>query len=527
MQQSPAGIDAGAFHTDVLAVGNESFFMLHELAFVDPDALVATLRARFGDALTIVIAKNAELPVSDAVAAYPFNSQVLTLPDGTMTIVAPAESRETPAARAFLERVIAEPGPVKSVHYLDLRESMHNGGGPACLRQRVLLTDDEALAIRARVFFDDALHADLEAWIRKSYRDRLLAERSRRSSSRARRNVGARRAHADPPSRQRLRLSSRGGLSSAANDPTPAPMRRDRLLEGALLATFVLHAVAMIGMIALLMPFLPGGGTASDADRVALIAAHPWRFRLGWLPWQLTAVSDVVLGVALLRAKWVPKTPAIVAFVLTLAAFIPDQGAQLVWDTLGVTAARAAVQSGDLSPYLANERMIFASTGAVGAALYTLGGVAWCWCFASAGTWNRALTWLSIPLYATFFAVSIGPLLPASMRMPASAAAAGNALAFVMLELWFALVAEAVLRRSRPTRAWGRDALWRHPRRGLVGRAFDLLAESRFLRALCETLAGPRIQERYPRSHLHQLRGSGRSPRSARPRRARAPAFGE
>jgi succinylarginine dihydrolase len=173
-QQSPAGIDAGAFHTDVLAVGNDGFFMLHELAFTDTGTVVAELRARLGERLVVEVATNAELPIEDAVAAYPFNSQILTLPDGAMTLVAPAEAEERPAARAFLERVVAGPGPVKSLHYLDLRESMHNGGGPACLRQRIPLTDDEAAAVKARVFFDDALDAELTAWVEKSYRDRLM-----------------------------------------------------------------------------------------------------------------------------------------------------------------------------------------------------------------------------------------------------------------------------------------------------------------------------------------------------------------
>lgn len=173
-QQNPEGIDSGAFHTDVMAVGNGAFFMMHELAFLDPEALLARLRERLGNALRIVVASAAELPVKDAVAAYPFNSQVLTLPDGGMVIVAPEDSRENDAARRFLERVVAEDNPVRAVHHRDVRQSMHNGGGPACLRQRVVLTDDERAAIKADVFYSPALHDRLGAWARKHYRDRLL-----------------------------------------------------------------------------------------------------------------------------------------------------------------------------------------------------------------------------------------------------------------------------------------------------------------------------------------------------------------
>lgn len=173
-QQAPEGIDDGAFHTDVMAVGNESFLMLHEKAFVDPQALLATLRRKLGDGFTWSLATEAELPAKTAVAAYPFNSQVLTLPDGSMAIIAPADSQQQEPARRFLERVVSEPNPVKAVHYLDLRQSMNNGGGPACLRLRVWLTDEERAAVRANVFYSPALHEALAAWITKHYRDRLL-----------------------------------------------------------------------------------------------------------------------------------------------------------------------------------------------------------------------------------------------------------------------------------------------------------------------------------------------------------------
>lgn len=172
-QQHPRGIDAGAFHTDVVAVGNANVLLLHELAFVDAAALLQRLRQMLGESFTPHLATDAELPIASAVAAYPFNSQLLTLQDGSMAIVAPQEAREDRFARAYLERVSQSGGPVKAVHYLDLRQSMENGGGPACLRQRIVLGDEDRAAVRARVFWDEALGTDLEAWVRRHYRDRL------------------------------------------------------------------------------------------------------------------------------------------------------------------------------------------------------------------------------------------------------------------------------------------------------------------------------------------------------------------
>ncbi len=174
-QQHPEGIDSGAFHTDVLGVGNGSFLMLHELAFVGVERVLGTLREKLGEGFRSVVATDVELPVKDAVRAYPFNSQVLTLPDGSMAIIAPVESQEMETARRFLERVVAEDNPVKRVHYLDVRQSMNNGGGPACLRQRIWLTEEERAAVRANVFYTPELHEALAAWVKKHYRETLYS----------------------------------------------------------------------------------------------------------------------------------------------------------------------------------------------------------------------------------------------------------------------------------------------------------------------------------------------------------------
>ena len=169
-QQHPAGIDAGAFHTDVLAVGNGNVLLLHERAFVDQDALLARLGALV-PGFTAFVASEKELPASVAIQAYPFNSQLLTLPDGSMTLLAPDESREEPRARAFLERL-----PIAGVHWLSLGDSMENGGGPACLRQRIVLADDERAAVLARVFWDEALGDELAEWVSRHYRDRVVSD---------------------------------------------------------------------------------------------------------------------------------------------------------------------------------------------------------------------------------------------------------------------------------------------------------------------------------------------------------------
>lgn len=179
-QQSPKGIDAGAFHTDVLAVGTAGFLMLHEHAFTHHTSLLEGLRARLGESFAVCLATDAELPLTDAVASYPFNSQLVSLVNDQgateLVVVAPLEAQENTAAARYLSRVVAENNPVCRVEYQDVRQSMANGGGPACLRLRVQLTDQEIAQLGARVLLDDALLVDLGRWITTHYRDRLTQD---------------------------------------------------------------------------------------------------------------------------------------------------------------------------------------------------------------------------------------------------------------------------------------------------------------------------------------------------------------
>jgi succinylarginine dihydrolase len=172
-RQHPLGIDAGAFHSDVMAVGSGRFLMFHELAFCDDARLSGDLRRLLGDELFVVRATCRELSPASVVGAYPFNSQVLELPDGSMAILAPEDTREDAQGREFLDGVVASGGPVSAVHYVDVRQSMRNGGGPACLRLRVALSDDEASALAGNVILTDCLHDELHSWIVRHYRDRL------------------------------------------------------------------------------------------------------------------------------------------------------------------------------------------------------------------------------------------------------------------------------------------------------------------------------------------------------------------
>ena len=175
-QQDPAGIDAGAFHTDVLAVGLDRFLMLHERAFVEVEAVIDELRAKLGGELVVALAREADVPLSEAVSTYLFNSELCALDGGRLALVAPRQAERSESARRFLDRLVAEPTPVDRIVYADLSASMKNGGGPACLRLAIPLTDEEHAAVRGRVFVDDDLDRLLVAWVDKHYRDRLALD---------------------------------------------------------------------------------------------------------------------------------------------------------------------------------------------------------------------------------------------------------------------------------------------------------------------------------------------------------------
>ena len=175
-RQNPAAIDAGVFHNDVIAVGSGVVLFCHERAYADQEAVLARLAERVGPAFTPIVVSERELSLERAVATYLFNSQLLARPDGGMLLVAPAECGDDSVVAALLERLVSERSAIREVLSFDLKQSMQNGGGPACLRLRVALTRGERDAIRARVWLDDALHAELVAWVQRHYRDRLAPE---------------------------------------------------------------------------------------------------------------------------------------------------------------------------------------------------------------------------------------------------------------------------------------------------------------------------------------------------------------
>jgi succinylarginine dihydrolase len=156
-------------------VGARQCLFFHEAAFEDRAAVEADIRAAAGFEPVFVEVAEADLPLAEAVKSYLFNSMLISLPgEDRLTLIAPMEVAETPRAHAVAQGLVSGNGPIGRVEYVDVRQSMRNGGGPACLRLRVVLTEEELAATNAGQRFSPALQSRLGAWAEARYRDRLL-----------------------------------------------------------------------------------------------------------------------------------------------------------------------------------------------------------------------------------------------------------------------------------------------------------------------------------------------------------------
>ncbi|MGQ3902342.1 N-succinylarginine dihydrolase [Mixta calida] len=171
-QQNPAVIDQGVFHNDVIAVSNRHVLFCHQLAFLHQERLLAELSEKV-PGFTPVIVPDERVSVADAVSTYLFNSQLLSRDNGDMLLVLPQEARQHNGVWRYLSELVENGGPIREMMVFDLRESMCNGGGPACLRLRVALNAVEQQAVNPAVMMNDRLFDTLNQWVDRYYRDRL------------------------------------------------------------------------------------------------------------------------------------------------------------------------------------------------------------------------------------------------------------------------------------------------------------------------------------------------------------------
>jgi len=185
--QNPDVIDQGAFHNDVMAVGNQNVLFFHEKAYLNKTPLLSELNEKLQfktqTGLIPIEVSSEQVSVEDAVKSYLFNSQLLTLPQTSqnsktsMLLIAPQECAENPAVSKYLKTLLTSgQTPIQEIRYFDLKQSMQNGGGPACLRLRVVLNTQELAACQPNVFINDTTYPALRDWVIRHYRDRLTPQ---------------------------------------------------------------------------------------------------------------------------------------------------------------------------------------------------------------------------------------------------------------------------------------------------------------------------------------------------------------
>ncbi|HHI88694.1 MAG TPA: N-succinylarginine dihydrolase [Hellea balneolensis] len=178
-RQSARAIDAGAFHNDVVCVGALNCLFYHEHAFGDTDALQAAIRQAAKGLFEPVFVEVSEddVPLGEAITSYLFNSMLVQMPGASrLTLIAPVETEENAYTKAYCEKLVSGNGPIGAVHYVDVRQSMRNGGGPACLRLRIAMNEAELAAANPDMVMNDALYTRLTEWVRRHYREELAPD---------------------------------------------------------------------------------------------------------------------------------------------------------------------------------------------------------------------------------------------------------------------------------------------------------------------------------------------------------------
>lgn len=169
IEQNPAAIAAGAFHNDVVAVANGPVLFTHAEAFANQEAAYEAMRAAF-PALEIVEVPSSAVSLTEAIRTYLFNAQLVTLPAGEMALIVPTECVESPAVSQWLSAMLAGNGPIRQVRPVDVRQSMANGGGPACLRLRVVA---DPATIDPRFLLESAGADRIEAVIAREWPEQI------------------------------------------------------------------------------------------------------------------------------------------------------------------------------------------------------------------------------------------------------------------------------------------------------------------------------------------------------------------
>ena len=174
VQQNPEAIDTGVFHNDVICTMDKNLIFYHEMSFIDTEKILQEIEQKLNPVpLLKILVQTKDIPLNEAVSSYLFNSQLLPIAENKWMLLSPEECKTIPTVRDYL---FSLKDIIQEVCFVPIRQSMQNGGGPACLRLRVVLTEEEASSIHPGVILNQELYKKLKTWIQKHYREKLTPE---------------------------------------------------------------------------------------------------------------------------------------------------------------------------------------------------------------------------------------------------------------------------------------------------------------------------------------------------------------
>ena len=177
LQQNQDAIQRGSFHNDIVSLSNENIFIAHEKAFEDRNALNQIIRILENNVsnFQFIEIKENEIPLIDIIKSYLLNSQLVSTTDGEMLMVLPADVRNFDNCMQWIDKT-KQISPVKKFEFVDIKQSMMNGGGPACLRLKVLMNNKELEGVNKNFILDDNKVEQIKHLIQSFYRDRILPD---------------------------------------------------------------------------------------------------------------------------------------------------------------------------------------------------------------------------------------------------------------------------------------------------------------------------------------------------------------
>ena len=177
LQQNHEAIKQGSFHNDIVSLSNENVFIAHENAFQNKDDLKKMLNILESkiDNFQYIEISNSEIPLEDIINSYLLNSQLITNGDNEMQLILPEEVKGFENCMSWLDK-LKQISDVKLFNFVDIRQSMMNGGGPACLRLKVILNDEELENLNQNFLMNNERLESIKLLIEREYRDELYPD---------------------------------------------------------------------------------------------------------------------------------------------------------------------------------------------------------------------------------------------------------------------------------------------------------------------------------------------------------------